>query len=171
MLQLKHISSVLAQGLRPLPHGAGAGGSSLGAGGSSLGATTRSPLALLLLLHSGLPLATVSAPQGSPLTPNNLKIYTLLAVAKLPLDEDWTPVELDHGLHALIERVLYHDGADAANGAEAADAAEAGADAADDALYVVLFYNGDFPAAVAKLKLDNVTAALASGLRGYRRVH
>lgn len=157
MLQLKHISSVLAQGLRPLPHGAGASG-------SSQSAATRSPLALLLLLHSGLPLATVSAPQGSPLTPNNLKIYTLLAVAKLPPDEDWTPIELDHGLHALIERVPYTGGAEAANGADAADAA-------DDALYVVLFYNGDFPAAAAKLKLDNVTAAVASGLRGYRRIH
>lgn len=144
MLQLKQISKVLSQGLRAV---------------ASVKTTTTSPFAISLLSKSGLPLTTVTSLDEavSEISTDNLKIYSLLAVNNFQLEqvEDWTLLEFEFGIKAIIEKVNYESGLEQED--------------QESTLYVVVFYNGDFPDAVAKLKLDNINAALSEGLKGYRR--
>ncbi|CAH2355644.1 hypothetical protein CLIB1423_30S00540 [[Candida] railenensis] len=143
MLQSKQISKVLTQGLRA----------------ASVKTSTSSPFAISLLSKSGLPLTTVTSLDEavSEISTDNLKIYSLLAVNNFQSEnvEDWTLLEFEFGIKAIIEKVKYDSEQDQED--------------QESTLYVVVFYNGDFPDAVAKLKLDNINAALSEGLKGYRR--
>ncbi|CAK7894695.1 hypothetical protein CAAN1_02S04390 [[Candida] anglica] len=154
MLQSKQISKVLSQGLQPIGPN-----------------DSRAPLALSLLSNSGVPLTTVTTSNEEvSLSANNLKICSLLAVNNfeqqydlgeedpIPSNDEndvkWTVLEFEEsGFKAIIEKLNYTKNKDI-----------------DSLLYVVIFYRkGDFPDAIAKLKVDNVCRVLEDGLRGYHR--
>lgn len=143
MLQLRQISKVLSQGL-----------------GS--GNARTSPLSISLLSSNGLPLSTVRVPnqENEHLTNDNLKIYSLLALNQLRQqnDDEWGLLELDENLKVVISRLELKN---YINQEQIEDKREEG-------LYVVIFYDGTFTDAEAKLRLDNLCSALSKGLEGYR---
>ncbi|ODV68859.1 hypothetical protein HYPBUDRAFT_152151 [Hyphopichia burtonii NRRL Y-1933] len=143
MLQLRHISKVLSQGL-----------------GSSNSRT--SPLSISLLSSNGLPLSTVRVPnqEKEHLTNDNLKIYSLLALNQLRQqnDDEWGLLELDENLKVVISKLELKN---YINKEQIEDKREEG-------LYVVIFYDSMFSDAEAKLRLDNLCSALSQGLEGYR---
>lgn len=107
------------------------------------------PVVVSLLSQKGLPLATVALPGAPDGLGDRIKVQSLLAMNAFqqqretaPELADWAVVDLD-GIKAAVLRFR----------------------PSDSAMYVVLFYQG--ADAVAKQKLDAVTAALASGLEGY----
>ncbi|ODV79470.1 uncharacterized protein CANTADRAFT_22205 [Suhomyces tanzawaensis NRRL Y-17324] len=152
MLQLKQISRLLTQALTPIPsHNS-----------HTLSSTTlaTSPLSLSLLSPSGIPLTTVLNTillTEIGLSPDNLKIYSLVGFNHIQNDS-WGLLEVEKGLKLVIRRL------DIENGDHKDDTTAS----EGNHLYVILFYNEQFPDAIAKLKLDNVSEILNAGLKGYR---
>lgn len=123
---------------------------------------TNAPISVSLLTSKGLPLTTVTSSHAasSALSPDNLGVYSLLAInsfhqqAKSGDDniDNWALIDLDGTLKAMVRKFstlendsenFHHD------------------------MFVVLFYGEGYLDAVAKVKLDLVTTALENGLRGY----
>lgn len=137
MLQLKQISQLLAQVL-------------------TKDSALQGPVAVSLLSNKGLPLTTVTISGLGALSPDNLRIYSLLAINSFHQqpaadDEDldsWAVVDLDGTFRAMVKQFLTIDG-----------------DSND--MFVVLFYT-ELADALAKVKLDGVTEALARKLEGYK---
>lgn len=143
MLQLKEVAKILSKVVEKDPQG------------------TCSVLGASLLSPKGLPLINVASPEfaQSLLTPDSLKIYSLLAISlfrqqqKLgdPELDSWAALTLDADHRALVKQFL----------TVMNDRDESLSD-----MYVVLFYLGELE--VAKVRLDLATAAMAQGLRGYK---
>lgn len=151
MLQSKQISRLLSQGLTPINIG-----DSIEDQIQPSTTLSTSPLSLLLLSPDGIPLTTVLNAillTELGLTPDTLKIYSLVGFDQLNNDkDDWGIVQLEGLIKMVIQRLSFDAIASQAN-----------------QLYAVLFYEEQFPDAVAKLKLDNISAALNKGLKGYSR--
>lgn len=173
MLQTKQISKVLSQGLKPIPKELSTNGVS-------------EPLSLSLLSSSGLPLTTVSSHsvEAGSLTVDNLKIYSLLAMShfkgpggleeegeetvdkKWKEESNWAGMAIDKDLNLIIQKVEYSEGI-TNGGSNEGNEQEGIPENNENSLYVVIFYESEFPHAIAKLKIDNVCNALAEGLKGY----
>lgn len=123
---------------------------------------TASPISVSLLTSKGLPLTTVTSANALELSlsPDNLRVYSLLAINSFhqqPKSEDaniddWALIDLDGSLKAMVRKfsTLENDLENFHND-----------------MFVVLFYSEGLLDAQAKVKLDAVTKALVKGLRGY----
>lgn len=144
MLQSKQVSQVLAQVV---------------AGDN---ASTKGPISVSLLSAKGLPLTTVTSTHvaDTTLTADNLRVYSLLAInsfhqqAKCGDDDvdNWALLDLDGSLRAMVRKF---------------STLENNSENYHNDMFVVLFYSGDYSDALAKVRLDLLTVALAEGLRGY----
>lgn len=167
MLQLRQISRLLAQGLRPV---------STSPEHSHLTQLDTAPLSISLLSSEGVALTTVvstSLLQQLDLTSDNLKIYSLIgynylhqrlqdfykqyfqpSTKTLEIDLEqaelvsWTVVQLENDIKLVIQKLTTDSNH-------------------SPPLYVILFYHNSFPDEFAKLKSDNLKLALNEGLKGY----
>lgn len=144
MLQSKQVSEVLSQVV------------------TDHSSHTASPISVSLLTPKGLPLTTVTSANALELSlsPDNLRVYSLLAINSFqqqPKSEDaniddWALIDLDGSLKAMVRKfsTLENDLENFHND-----------------MFVALFYSEGLLDAQAKVKLDAVTKALVNGLRGY----
>lgn len=113
-----------------------------------------------LLSAKGLPLITVTSLVPTSVTPDDLRIYHLLAVNLYDQQErtgdpnldSWAALDLDNSLRAMVK----HFKTSAENTGHSA------------AFFVALIYSSTYDDASAKVRLDQLTDSLASGLSGYR---
>lgn len=120
------------------------------------------PISVSLLSAKGLPLTSVTSTHAasSILSADNLRVYSLLAINSFHQQsrsgdgnvDKWALIDLDGNLKAMVRQfsTLENDSQNYHND-----------------MFVVLFYTSGYSDALAKVKLDLVTEALAEGLRGY----
>lgn len=144
MLQSKQVSQVLSQIV------------------SEESTSDNAPISASLLSAKGLPLTTVTSTKAEDLSisADTLRVYSLLAINSFHQQpktgddnvDSWTLVDLNGSIKAIIRQfsTLENDTENYHNN-----------------MFVVLFYPTGYSDALAKVKLDLVTATLASGLRGY----
>lgn len=120
------------------------------------------PISVSLLSAKGLPLTTVTSAHAadSVLSADNFRVYSLLAINSFHLQpksgddeiDNWALLDLDGSLRAMVRKF---------------STLENNTENYHNDMYVVLFYTGEYSDALAKVRLDLVTAALVEGLRGY----